>query len=43
MKLAKILVLGALAFVPCLFANMTADEAAQQQILFFGNSSEPPA
>ena len=39
MKLAKILTLGALAFVPCLLANTAADEAAQQQILFFGNSS----
>ena len=43
MKVAEVLVLGALAFVPCLFANTTADEAAQQQILFFGNSSEPPS
>ena len=43
MKLDEVFVLGALAFVPYLFANTTADEAAQQQILFFGNSSEPPS
>ncbi|MCH2613633.1 MAG: ABC transporter substrate-binding protein, partial [Opitutales bacterium] len=43
MKLAQIFALGALVIIPCLLANTPADEAAQQQILLFGNSSEPPS
>jgi oligopeptide transport system substrate-binding protein len=43
MKLAQIILIGVVSIAHNLYANRPADEAAKQQILFFGNSSEPPS